>query len=79
MLDDYGFFHLPPLEQSIKEIYGVDAKNKKPLDIQELSKVSVEKPSLLLCAMLSSQPKAVYLVKCLIEVLAVSLESTYIW
>lgn len=70
-VDDYGFFHLPPLEQSIKEIYGVDAKNKNPLDIQELSKRIGEKPSLLLCAMLSSQPKcSLFGVKCLIEVLA---------
>ena len=70
-VDDYGIFHLPPLEQSIKELYGVDAKNKKPLDVQELSKRIGEIPSLLLCAMLSSQPKcSLFGVKCLIEVLA---------
>lgn len=70
-VDDYSIFHFPPLEQTIKERYGVDAKTKNPLDIQELSKRIGERPSLLLCAMLSSQPKcSVFGVKCLIEVLA---------
>lgn len=69
--DDYGIFHFPPLEQTIKKRYGVDAKTKKPLDVQELSKRIGERAALLLCAMLSNQPRcSAFGVKCLIEVLA---------
>lgn len=67
----HDMFSLPPLEQEIKERYRVDAETKKPLDIEELSKRIGKRPSLLLCAMLSSQPKcSAYGVNCLIEVLA---------
>lgn len=69
-VDDCDVFHLPPLEQSIKEIYGVDAKNKKPIDVQELSKRIGEKPSLLICAMLSHPKCSLFGVECLIEVVA---------
>ncbi|WP_233081921.1 endonuclease domain-containing protein [Rheinheimera soli] len=70
-LDDLGVHRLPPLEQTIKERYNIDVNTKKPLDVQELSKRIGEKPSLLLCAMLSNQPKcSAFGVKCLVEVLA---------
>lgn len=69
--DYINIFNLPPLEESIKELYHVDAETKKPLDVKELSKRIGERPSLLLCAMLGSQPKcSAFGVKCLIEVLA---------
>ncbi|HDO1312978.1 hypothetical protein ACE1B4_08640 [Aeromonas veronii] len=62
---------LPPLKETIKELYGVSSETKKPIDVQELSKRIGEKPSLLLCAMLISQPKcSSFGVNCLIEVLA---------
>lgn len=70
-VDSHDLFSLPPLEKTIKERYSVDGKTKKPLDIQELSKRIGEKPSLLLCAMLGSQPKcSKFGTECLIEVLA---------
>ncbi|MBT2771034.1 DUF559 domain-containing protein [Halomonas sp. ISL-60] len=69
--DRSNIFNLPPLEKTIKELYHVDIETKRPLDIQELSKRIGEKPSLLLCAMLASQPNSsVFGVKCLIEVFA---------
>jgi hypothetical protein len=70
-VDHNSIFNLPPLENTIKERYRVDTETKKPLDVQELSKRIGERPSLLLCAMLGSQPKcSAFGVKCLIEVLA---------
>jgi hypothetical protein len=70
-VDDCDIFHLQPLEKTIKERYGISSETKKPLDVQELSKRIGESPSLLLCAMLSSQPKcSLFGVNCLIEVLA---------
>lgn len=68
---DRDIFNLPPLEKTIKERYRVDAETKKPLDVQKLSKRIGKEPSLLLCAMLASQPKcSAFGVNCLIEVLA---------
>lgn len=59
------------LEKIIKETYRVGIETKIPLDIQEVSRRIGERPSLLLCAMLASQPNcSTFGVKCLIEVLA---------
>ncbi|MBB4820915.1 hypothetical protein HNP29_004310 [Pseudomonas alcaligenes] len=70
-LDDCDIFNLEPLDKTIKARYGVDLETKKPLNVQELSKRIGEKPGLLLCAMLSSQPKcSLFGVNCLIEVIA---------
>jgi hypothetical protein len=70
-LDGCDIFQLQPLEKTIKDRYGISFETKKPLDIQELSKRIGETPSLLLCAMLSSQPKcSLFGVNCLIEVIA---------
>ena len=70
-LDGFDIFQLQPLEKEIKERYGISSETKKPLDVQELSKRIGERPSLLLCAMLSSQPKcSLFGVNCLIEVIA---------
>lgn len=69
-VDPKNIVNLPSLRDTIKERYRIDNKTKKPLDIQELSKRIGENPSLLLCAMLGSQPKcSVFGVKCLIEVI----------
>ncbi|MFW0986301.1 hypothetical protein [Vibrio parahaemolyticus] len=69
--DETSIFSLPPLSKTIKERYNIDTETKVPLDIQALSKRIGEKPSLLLCALLVSQPKcSKFGVECLIEVLA---------
>lgn len=70
-LDSRDLFQLPPLKDSIKEIYGISLETKKPLNVQELSGRIGESPSLLLCAMLKSQPKcSLFGVNCLIEIIA---------
>ncbi|MCU0070015.1 hypothetical protein N8H71_00345 [Pseudomonas koreensis] len=70
-LGDCDIFQLQPLEEEIKERYGISFETKKPLDVEELSKRIGRTPSLLLCAMLSSQPKcSLFGVNCLIEVIA---------
>lgn len=70
-LDGYDIFQLQPLQEAIKERYGIGFETRKPLDMQALSKRIGENPSLLLCAMLSSQPKcSLFGVNCLVEVIA---------
>jgi hypothetical protein len=70
-LDGCDIFQLRPLEETIKERYGISLETKKPLDVQELAKRIGQTPSLLLCAMLSTQPKcSLFGVNCLIEVIA---------
>ncbi|MCJ8512240.1 DUF559 domain-containing protein [Acinetobacter lwoffii] len=61
---------LPSLEERIEQRYKINNETKKPFNIQELSKRIGEKPSLLLCAMLSDPHCSKFGVECLIEVLA---------
>lgn len=70
-LDSDDIFQLQPLGEEIRKRYGISLETKKPLDVKELSERIGEIPSLLLCAMLSSQPKcSLFGIKCLIEVIA---------
>lgn len=70
-LGDRDIFQLRPLEEEIKERYNISLETKKPLDVQGLSKRIGQGPSLLLCAMLKSQPDcSLFGVNCLIEVIA---------
>lgn len=70
-LDTYSIYNLPPLKKTIKECFNIDSETKKPLNIQQLSKRIGENPSLLLCAMLTTDSMcSKFGVECLIEVLA---------
>jgi hypothetical protein len=70
-VDEHSFLRLPSLEKNIKEHFNIDNETKKPFNIEELSKRIGGNPSLLLCAMLNTDPMcSKFGVECLIEVLA---------